>query len=250
MRTFCIKKNIIYREIKVNHPNYNKFYLIDNPNHEEITAIPDGCVDMQWVWKEQKAEVHLCGSFLQGKISPIGQYDRCFGIKFNLGIIPNIDHLRAEEIVNNRCILKYEEKKNQMIEYASKTFELGKMVTYFIEVFKDLEYYADNPIVQSMIQKIQNTSGLLSIKQLASDIGYSQCYTDRIFKQSIGINVKKYANIIRCQYAISYIESNEEGTLYECLGYYDQAHFINNFKKFTSYTPCSYKRNIDKILIV
>ena len=43
--------------------------------------------------------------------------------------------------------------------------------------------------------------------------------------------MKKYAGIIRIQKALYYLQNNLTYEIYERLGYYDQAHFIKDFKK-------------------
>lgn len=254
MKNFCIRRSMDYQEIQVEHSKYNKFYLFNNPNHEPITVIPDGCMDIQFVWQEGKGQIHLCGSFLQGSVSSIGQYDRCFGIKFNLGIIPDIDHISIEELINNRYVLNQEGDlelpTSKMIEYLASHDRLEDLVRYFVEQFGDLVFYETNHIIQKAIEEIVKTSGLVSVRHLAEEMGYSQCYISRVFKRFMGITLKRYASIIRCQNAIRFIEDNEESIIYEQLGYYDQAHFINEFKRFTSYTPYNYKKHMDQLLIV
>ena len=50
-KTFYINDRIIYNEISVQTDSINKFYEIHNPDNERIVAIPDGCIDIQYVWK-------------------------------------------------------------------------------------------------------------------------------------------------------------------------------------------------------
>lgn len=49
-KTFCKSSTTTYREIKVEHELYNKFYEIINDNKETILSIPDGCVNIWFLW--------------------------------------------------------------------------------------------------------------------------------------------------------------------------------------------------------
>ena len=59
----------------------------------------------------------------------------------------------------------------------------------------------------------------------------------------MGISPKELARVIRFNRAFNAINSAEpvdvQEIIYDC-GYYDQAHFINEFKRFTSLTPTSF----------
>ncbi len=237
MKTFCIKQNIAYKEIKVNNPVFMKFYEINNPENQEIIAIPDGCVDIEFVWKGDEAGAYVCGSLLNGTISRIGTYDRCFGIKFHPGIIPDCFKSSMKFIINNRCELKEFMKFEGMEEALSGKKSLEDKVDFFIEHFNQTKMPEPNIITTYVIQKVREESGLINVKELIDTIGYSHCYTDRVFKDYVGVSIKKYASIIRLQEAIDIIREKKADEVYDRLGYYDQAHFIHDFKRFTSITP-------------
>ena len=62
---------------------------------------------------------------------------------------------------------------------------------------------------------------------------------ERVFRETVGMNPKEYARIVRFQKALWLMqrgESNYAGIAAEC-GYSDQSHFIRNFKALSGYTP-------------
>lgn len=83
------------------------------------------------------------------------------------------------------------------------------------------------------------------IRKLTEKVGYSQKHFIDLFKKYVGVSPKSYLRIIRFQKVILEIEKNREinwSTIaYDC-GYYDQSHFINDFKKFSGFTPNEYLR--------
>ncbi len=64
-----------------------------------------------------------------------------------------------------------------------------------------------------------------------------------MFRKHVGITPKSYLKIMRFQKAVNEIEAapliDWAGLSQEC-GFYDQSHFINDFKLFSGFTPQDY----------
>lgn len=86
-------------------------------------------------------------------------------------------------------------------------------------------------------------SGQQNVELLAQTacLGYKQF--KRVFAEYVGANPKDYLRVIRFQKALHTLQMQPDISLtqlaYEC-GYYDQAHFIKEFKQFCGYTPTEY----------
>ena len=81
------------------------------------------------------------------------------------------------------------------------------------------------------------------IDQLSHEIGYSQKHFINRFREQVGISPKQYLKIMRFQSVIRSIEKNtfiDWSTIALESGYYDQAHFIHDFKQFSGFTPNAY----------
>lgn len=84
---------------------------------------------------------------------------------------------------------------------------------------------------------------LRRLTQLSDEIGYSQKHFIDLFRGQVGVSPKQYLKIIRFQKAIAAIENNEIIQWSQIAlqgGYYDQAHFIRDFKHFSGFTPNEY----------
>jgi AraC-like DNA-binding protein len=99
------------------------------------------------------------------------------------------------------------------------------------------------------LSSIINQPTIRRLHQLSEQIGYSQKHFISLFKDQVGVSPKQYLKIMRFQKAIRAIEKDELiRWSYIALesGYYDQAHFINDFKLFSGFTPNEYiKRRTD-----
>jgi AraC-like DNA-binding protein len=76
-------------------------------------------------------------------------------------------------------------------------------------------------------------------------IGYSQKHFTEIFRRSVGVTPKSYLKIMRFQKAVRTIDGASRpdwGSIALDCGFYDQAHFINDFNHFSGFTPDEYAR--------
>lgn len=91
-----------------------------------------------------------------------------------------------------------------------------------------------------LIKAIRLDGGGISIADLAKESNLSERTLQRNMKSLIGLTPKSYSNVMRFKKALEFIHANPtidwQDTLYAC-GYYDQAHFIKDFKKYTNKTP-------------
>ena len=78
-----------------------------------------------------------------------------------------------------------------------------------------------------------------SVSTLAERACLSKRQYERVFRDTVGMNPKEYASIVRFQKALWLMQQGERnyaGIAAEC-GYSDQSHFIRNFKELSGYTP-------------
>ena len=97
--------------------------------------------------------------------------------------------------------------------------------------------------LKHIFREIIHENYSIDVKELAKISGVSYSYFRKIFKNEIGVSPKEYIRVIRINKAINQIKQNHKKPLtnlaYE-LGYYDQSHFIKDFKSFTDRTPKEY----------
>ena len=110
---------------------------------------------------------------------------------------------------------------------------------FLIQQLKEL-YTEEHKRINYSINKINQQRGLVSVESLADYACLSTKQFNRKFTEFVGMKPKQFTRIVRFQNAIynQQIQSVKNLTelAYKC-GYYDQAHFTNEFKSFTGYAP-------------
>lgn len=303
LKTYYMDKSINYQESLCEDEMIQKYYLIRNPEHVSFVTIPDGCVDIQFMFRENKKTACISGSPVTPRNSLYTNQDWIFGIKLNPGVLPvamsqdaigipecYIDITEQEGITNILCgfeklasasgnsgleKLASASGNSASVKNADATLNISvspdMLVSQDIHISPDLTVSRDthispdlpvlsdmislttpivkrmisgckNPLVSNALHEILHQEGCVKMAQIADNMKYSQHYINREFKKNTGFSLKQYSEIIRLQSAITYLEKENVDFVYDKLGYYDQAHFIKEFKKFTLLTPQNYLR--------
>jgi len=98
------------------------------------------------------------------------------------------------------------------------------------------------PFVHRAVHTILDSNGSLSVTGLAKGHSLSTRQFERRFKELAGLSPKLYSRVVRFQSATQHkLAGGRDLTeiAYEC-GYFDQSHFINDFRQFSGYTPKEY----------
>ena len=99
-------------------------------------------------------------------------------------------------------------------------------------------------LVNAAIRQIHRSGGHIRITDLAAQLNTSKSPLEKRFRQTVGTTAKKFAGIVRMKSALITMQSPLLEQNDHLLGYYDQAHFIHDFKKFTGTTPEQYLREL------
>lgn len=103
--------------------------------------------------------------------------------------------------------------------------------------------------IEFVVSNIADGPNLSGFHHLSEQIGYSQKHFIDLFKKRVGVTPGQYLRIMRFQKAVLEIERSGSVQWSEVAlesGYYDQAHFIHDFKGFSGFTPNEYlKRKTD-----
>lgn len=112
-----------------------------------------------------------------------------------------------------------------------------------------LSYLLKSNIVDMTIPILENArkqNSIMSVKNISQISCYSERHLNRIFNNSLGMSVKSYLRLLRINLVLQEIQNNKIpfATLAQDIGYYDQSHFINDFKSICGVNPTTYIKNL------
>lgn len=105
-------------------------------------------------------------------------------------------------------------------------------------LIEKLAFYNLDNIIYNSISEIKKRKGLISIKEMANKLPISRDTFEKRFKHLVGTTPKKYASIVRFRNLFEKpIENARLIDIALDAGYYDQSHFIKDFKLHTGKLP-------------
>jgi AraC-like DNA-binding protein len=147
----------------------------------------------------------------------------------DLDSLPNPELIKLKEKIDDCVRLGY----NREEQFVKRILD-----EYFAKLIQGA---SDNPL-KGPLDLIFSSNGLVTVAEMAAAAGVSGRQLERLFKKYIGLSPKYYARIIRFNHIFQLIKSKENSwaeIVYQS-GYYDQSHFIHNFKAFTGEDPSAY----------
>jgi AraC-like DNA-binding protein len=127
----------------------------------------------------------------------------------------------------------------QRILNANTTTEKIQIIETFLIKLLAERKTIDN-VVNSTIDTIYTSNGQFSVNEFSKSSNISRRQLARKFSDSIGLSPKQLAKIIRIQTTLKALLNQEITSLTDLAyenEYFDQAHFIKDFKEFTGLTP-------------
>lgn len=127
----------------------------------------------------------------------------------------------------------------QQVLNANSILERIKIVEKFLlDRLTDIENI--DRIVKSTVETIITANGQLSVDELSKLTQVNRRQLLRKISSAIGLSPKQLSRTIRLQAALKMLLNDQFSNLAELAyknEYYDQAHFIKEFKEFTGSTP-------------
>jgi AraC-like DNA-binding protein len=241
-----------------------------NTNAERNTSfkiVPNGCMELIVHLKEQYCQLPA-GKGLQHTpdYMLIGLFPKCYQITFDESVPIFSIRFKAEAI----------------------SLLLGLQGSELLESYEDIDLLFDNTFrdlcyqireENSMHQRIERTENFLlsllskrdtqanyvyqaasmirnwqvsSMQELSQSVCISQRQLERKFKKDIGISPKHFLRLTRINKVIRILQLQESPidltSLAYFSGYYDQAHFIKDFKDITGQPPSIYMNEKQKFI--
>lgn len=146
--------------------------------------------------------------------------------------------------------VKILEEKMMIVEAVDRKMQ---MVQEFL--FNLFTQRGSDRVFEYCIKKIKSSKGAITIKQLEQETGYSSRWLNMKFDERLGISPKNFSSIARFNFYYQALLTNASRILTDkefYNHYYDESHFIREFRRFTGMPPAkmeSVVNNFGKLFI-
>lgn len=229
---------------------------------EKQRIVPDGCMEMIFHYGDLYKQYLQDGGFIiQPKCFVFGQITQpldieptgetgIFAIRFHPdGFTPFVDIPISN--MENRAVPLQELFGNDAFQLENEVLnaltneERIKIIESFLMKILITPKFIDT-ITKSSVDIILQLNGQLTVDELSNQLNINRRQLERKFSSVIGLSPKQLSKIIRLQATLKMLANNQFTSLtsvaYEG-NYYDQAHFIKDFKEFTGMSPKNFFAN-------
>ena len=94
--------------------------------------------------------------------------------------------------------------------------------------------------VEHWLWQVNFFKGQLTVEDLSRKVNISQRQLGRRFNQTVGLSPKEFSRVTRFIHSLTHLKKYPLLSLTEIAyesGYYDQAHFIHDYKSYSGLTP-------------
>jgi AraC-like DNA-binding protein len=235
------------------------FWTLEDEGMEEPVrqrVVPDGCMEMIFHYGDLYKQYFEDGSFIiQPKSFVFGQITKYLEIA-PTGVSGIVAARFLPEGLMPFLTMAVSDLENKAVSIADVFGEKGKKLEdeimtatgnqQRIKLIEDflLSRLADqrtiDMIAKSCVEVIIQSQGQSGIAELADKMNINRSNMERKFTSAIGMSPKQLSRVVRLQATLKMLEQKKFTSLTSLAydnGYYDQAHFIKDFKEFTGSSP-------------
>ncbi len=236
---------------------------IDEKENYSDTAFATGCIEMMFnigggTWQTKTVDgyhIHPSSELWGQVLEPIsfkatGKNNKMFGVRFypesaSLFLDDDVFHFNnqissLQEVLGNAIPVLHE----KLFDTTSPQERVAILDQFFLtKLVNNQKYISKTQLIKSALTQINLKEGHLDLEKMADKYGISSRYLNKLFVQNTGVSPKQYHQIIRFQQSLQLLNKGTESLTaiaYQS-GYFDQSHFIKEFKKFTRTLPSDFQ---------
>lgn len=151
-----------------------------------------------------------------------------------------------------RCFIPDDDPLNAETEHVIRQLrrarnDAERLTIIDLFFFGRMRQKAGDELINLAVEMIKKDAGNTKITSLAKRLHISLSQLEKRFRKTVGSSPKKFASIVRFRNIIDLASDRKNMTEIGLdAGYFDQAHFIKDFKSFTGITPEEYFRKNQK----
>lgn len=191
------------------------------------------------------------GQFTKPFILNFNQRSRCIGVSLQPWVGNLLFDIPAQEFKDR---ITQVESIGPPLSLLEKLLESKNESGCFheLELFLAEKFRRNNPdkVSHYIAKSILNNSSNFELKNILSNIGFTRRRIEQRFLESTGITMGFFIRKLRFQKAVCLMQNQIDLNLTHIgldAGYYDQNHFIKEFKDFSGITPKEFRKQHSKM---
>lgn len=173
--------------------------------------------------------------------------NRIFGVRLKQYALPLFFNIGAEELMNEQVVLKdiwlqEADGLTEQLHFCENSEERVNLINAFLIEKLNASLIEKVSVCKKALELLQqNLDNTKPINTIANSLNLTHRTLDRTFIRFLGLTPIKLLRLVRFNsfYDALHLQNHENVNCFD-YGYYDQSHFIKEFKNFSGYTPSAY----------
>jgi AraC-like DNA-binding protein len=225
-----------------------KFWMAPRTSGESgwtFEILPDGSFDLLFVLLEEGCRVIYTGPYTQLRRIPMLDRHEYLCVRFRPGRMPRVADVAPSELVNSWLELPEvlgapAEALGEELSAAAGLDAKSRVLEALFRKADLRSSFADGAFLRC-VAAVDAAHGAIRVDELARRAGMSVRTLERTFRDQVGIPPKIFIRNVRFQHALARLgKPGSFGTLADLAadcGYFDQSHFIKDFKALAGRPP-------------
>ena len=220
-------------------------------------VLPDGCIDVVLGFSgraDEPESAMAVGTMTRALVLAAASSPECFvGVRFRPGKAAAFLSVPANELTDLRVPIDElwldAVEVRDALAVSADAMERVRALERVLAARVSPDVVAAQHDVDEAIRRIVEAGGSLGITRLAPALGVTRQHLARRFSQLVGVSPKTFARVVRLGRVIERARAVPAGeainwsALALDLGYYDQAHLVDEFRELTGVTPTAWRIN-------
>jgi len=229
----------------------------DDVPHERERVFPDGCIELIFNFAdlmrkfENGTEEIQQRHFIHGQLKKFIELESTgkvgiFSVRFHpAGLQPFIDFDVSDLTEKTMTVTEIWGGQGAQLEQRMRSSRNSAERVSITESFllQRLSTKKADESISRCVDEIIESGGMKTTDELSDKLYIGKRHLERKFLSTVGLSQKLFSRIVRFNHALQLIENKDFSTFTNVAhegGFYDQAHFIRDFKEFTGLNPKQY----------
>lgn len=251
-------KNFCQRVLLQN--GISHFYSFCNSSSEDIRIklFVDGCGNIIFEYGKDDdgkttLRTHLIGSTIEPRTFCVRKNCEYFCVRLQPCAAGFIRELDQKDTVGKIVILDELESMKDFCAMMMEMKNFDSRMQTFLECYSKAREASGEKSSTELFRQIADIiiqrRGMVKVSELEKLSGYSSRYINHIFGNEFGISAKQLCSSVKFQFLLDDMNKNKSASLTKISSeykFYDQSHFIHEFKNCTGTTPSEYADEVMK----
>jgi AraC-like DNA-binding protein len=239
-------------------PYVKEFIVIDTDAEVQSTALPDTSVVMAFRLKGSVAYTKSAQEIIPASsIAGLRKSVRYFSyqpktsnilVLFKEGAFRYFSNIPANNLfdltISNENVFRPSELEEMLEQFAEGGNHRKRISLLESKLISKMIIPKPDPMIALAIQRIKVSYGMVKMNDLVDSLSISHDPFEKRFRAAVGSTPKQFASIVRLRHAIGqYHPGVSLTTVALDAGYFDQSHFIKDFRMFTGESPKQFFRS-------